>query len=127
MRFKRLKIFSILIFLSILILSGQVEGAQIYLGEFAIGESFVDDYISYSDGSVAKVSVIFRGTSGNGVLLYIASFPETPYLIAPGYCLIEKKSSENSWTFLIGFGVTGDRVYQIQKNTYNQIKLWRIQ
>jgi hypothetical protein len=97
----------------------------IFIGDFTIGETFVDEYISYADGSQAKVSIIYRGSTGNGILLYIASFPETPYVIAPGYCLIEKTTTAKYWTFIFGFGTAGDRIYRLQKNSNNQIKVWR--
>jgi len=121
-RLKLIPLFAlILIFISLPL------GASTYLGEFTIGEAFVDEYVIYADGSLAKISVVFKGSSGNVILLYVASLPETPYVIASGYCFVEKKSTESVWTFLIGFGVTGDRIYKLQKNNYNQIKVWRMQ
>ncbi len=97
----------------------------IYLGEFAIGEAFVDEIIEWGDSSPPqKISIIYCGMNGTTVLLYTAFVSESSHLLAPGYRLIYK-SSGTYWYFDFGFGVKGDATFTLQQISSNKIKVWR--
>ncbi len=103
----------------------QFAPAGTYLGEFTIGESFVDETIDFGGGSPPmKVSIIYCGATGDTILLFMAFTPENPNLMAPGYRVIGKSKGAN-WSFVFGFGVKGDSIFTIQLVTGNKIKIWK--
>jgi hypothetical protein len=119
-----MKIFLIVILIMTLIPMSLSFGADFgtYLGEFCIGESFFDEVIVFPNGSQPKVSIVYRGISTDTLLIYIASSPESTYLIAPGYCVVKK--NVGYWQFDFGLG-TKDCTFTLQSSTNNKIKIWR--
>lgn len=116
-----------LIALLVLLISYQIGFAalEIYVGEFAIGETFVDEGIDFGNGSpIQKVSIIYCGTSGNTILLFTAMSPESSNLMAPGYRLVDRTRG-TMWYFDFNFGLKGDVTFRIQQSSNNKIKVWR--